>query len=180
MTTLGTVGVLTSQSTFNYRSQFYLDIQNPANASGMVSNIAYCFSVRDTTLPRYQASVGFYRRDGSDFFLVSESYSISLNPSSLFPKERYCKQLQISPVEIQKGDMFGLCSRDFSDVAGHLQISAIGLRTENTILKSGDNSDLNRICPEIGVMASTLSNHELEQSRSVLRMFSNITGMSIE
>ena len=163
---------------FVYTSRFYLDSSHPANAAGTVSSISYCFSVSDTNLPIYQATFGIYRRGLESYSLVSDTYTTSINSATLSKRVRYCQELQIIPVEIEIGDVFGACSVEFSDIAGNLQITAIGPIAKGRVMRSDDRSSTRRICPEVGAMASTVYDRELERRSSTLRMQSNITGRS--
>lgn len=159
---------------FNFdNSHFYLNTDDPANASGVASSLGYCYYAVEgiITVRVFQATVGFYRQGvNSSFDLVSDFYVLSINVSTVLSDEVHCEQMKIPPLEIQEGDMIGVCSRNFfQDSVGRLRLVSIG---RSRLLRNHENIEL---CGRVGVLPQNIQANELERRRRLLHLYSNIT-----
>ena len=181
--TLGSIGSITntSPSIWHDQSRFYLNAENPASASGIISSLGYCHYVPnniESGFNVFQATVGFYRRTLNDNFrLVSDIFNISVNTSTLLSSGVYCGQLEITPVEIQQDDVIGVCSREFpQNSVGVLQlVSSDGPGADQELLRSDTTDDLQQLCSGLGLMPQDIHSSDLDRRQRILHLSANIT-----
>ena len=164
-------------------NRFYVDTQFPAETSGMIYNLSYCYSPPEfsTNLRFYQAIVGFYREgDDENYIRVSNTFNITVpsprsSPSSS-PSSTQCGTLSIPGYNIQEGQVLGVCSREFrGDGIGRLNLVAsddddnggIGLR------RSEAREDVNRLCESPGTLPEETRRNDYRNDEGFL-LFGNI------
>ena len=168
-------------------NRFYIDTQFPAETSGMIYSLSYCYSLPEFSadLLFYQAIVGFYRAgNNQNYIRVSETFNITVPPppssppSPLSSTSQRCETLSIPGYNIQEGQVLGVCSREFrGDGIGRLNLVAsddddnggIGLR------RSEAREDVNRLCESPGTLPEeTRRNDYRNDEGNVLLLFGNI------
>ena len=135
----GTVGHdLQSSQTKLTNLRFYLNTQNPAPCSGIVTTWEYCYYQPDSSLTvnEFQVPFGIYRLNGSNYQLVSEIVLISISSSNIGTSPFTCQTFNTSSVTtIQKDDIIGACIHDA--VTGNSNAA----RAEAHLNLAGDNAD---------------------------------------
>ena len=105
---------------------FYLDTDNPAPYSGIVTRWYYCHYIPYLTFakPR-QTTFAVFRRTNDGFERVSEPALIQENYQQLISLgERFeCNNFRVSPgIPVQEGDILGACIYDFLESSHELNI----------------------------------------------------------
>lgn len=158
-------------------SQFFLNSGAPANIDGTVSRVRYCHILQtSTTATLLQATVGFYRRSGNTFTLTN-SFNITKSATSAPISIFQCENLSISPIQVNEGDVIGVCSRDFeSSLIGRIILVA------NTISNANGDDSLFRnvpsdsLCSQEGHVPQDFTRSQVERvPENTLLLYANIS-----
>ena len=178
-TVMGTIGNRTEEgdnrfvAIENLFRSFYLNDNAPANASGTVSSMQYCYTLDTDRLDRIEiflSTVGFYRPVGSNYTLVNSTVITVENSPNQFPPNItdvfQCLEVDVPEFEVEKGDVIGVCVRRYSGTSN----AALRVERVNTVAESNGSSVLRsrgieneNFCTEMGVMPGTFASGQLRR-----------------
>ena len=179
---VGTIGTRTDENMLGSldfdapRHWFYMNTKAPANASGAVSTIQYCYSLGFNASREEAAStVGFYRPHG-DGFNLTHSFNITVDPDVL--GFRNCVTMNISSVEVETDDVIGVCLRSFRYInfisESNDDFNMFGLMTD---LEDPGPFGIDALCTSVGVMPLTVASNQLERGCDlILHIFARVIG----
>ena len=176
---MGTIGNRTEEgdnrfvAIENLFRSFYLNDNAPANASGTVSSMQYCYTLDTDRLDRIEiflSTVGFYRPVGSNYTLVNSTVITVENSPNQFPPNItdvfQCLEVDVPEFEVEKGDVIGVCVRRYSGTSN----AALRVERVNTVAESNGSSVLRsrgieneNFCTEMGVMPGTFASGQLRR-----------------
>ncbi len=148
---IGRIGTVIDKNTdyvpTNDSSRFFLNARDPASTSGTVSKVCFCYILNtDQVAARlYRATVGFYQyRDSDDTYVLSSSFNITKNYTG-GDRKFQCEDMMIPKVEVRKGEMIGVCSRDFDKSTGRIIMFSEGEEETDSLFRDGVD-DRNSFC----------------------------------
>jgi hypothetical protein len=150
---------------------FYLNIKDPATMDGVVERLRVCYTLEEEIYQNhmqetlYQGTIGFYR-----YNTEQEAYSL-LNFTSITVKRTHknltCETIDITRSEVLKGDVIGVCARNFNSSVRRINFVAEG--DHRHFLKVEEVDDQDYFCTDVGQVPSTL--HYLDfRSEYILRI----------
>lgn len=136
----------------NDTSQFYLNIRDPANTDGLVSQIQYCYAIKSESVKLYYATVGFYQeRDGN--YTLSSSFDIIINRTFADSAGKIvCEDMTTPEVVVKRGETIGICFRSYSDSFG-VFIS----ETSDTVFEVARDD----LCSVQGIIPASFTSNEI-------------------
>lgn len=148
--------------------RFFINTAASANASGTISSLRYCYTIQtgDDDSETYQATVGFYRQDGDDFTLsnnVSFDITIDSTPQVTPDTTFQCEDKMIIPsVEVQEGEMIGVCTRNFDDSSVKRINFLASVQTNDRDLLRNDPRYDDNFCVKVGSVPTFFSRGHLD------------------
>ena len=181
----GTIGhVPTSSGVHDDRNAFYLNRGDPADCSGTMTSVNYCFSgaTQTASLDEYQASFATYRFNGATntysnvssviTLRVTEDQVRSVASDNFTSSSIICSKFTLDqPLPIEAGEVLGVC---IFDPPGNT------IHSLNLVGSVGtDTSDLLRLrpapdCTETSVPRSIDDSHSDHISNKAIYLYANI------
>ena len=100
---------------------FYFNTGAPATASGFISSIRYCYSIRNRLFNSYQATVGIYSIVSPGRYELTSIFNITKQADEVeFPVINVqCDTIDIDArTVVGEGNVFGVCSTSEGNVGG--------------------------------------------------------------
>lgn len=158
-------------------SLFFLNARDPADATGTVSQLSYCFTLQTGIAVRlYQATVGFYHREGRTLRL-SHSINITKNNSLAVANSKafQCETLKTPKIEVWTGQVIGVCSRLFDKSIGRI-IFVAKQNDDDDVLLRDDLDDRESFCTTEGHVPEEIYQDQLERVPDhLLLLYANIS-----
>lgn len=163
---------------------FFLNANSSAKTNGSISTITFCFfQPRNLTQNFYQATVGIYRqKDGGitysllNSFILTKTLISLTNNSNSNTSDPLCEKISIQSMEVQEGDVFGVCQNVASpSLFNHSCIKAGDM---NLVAKGGGSlmQLVGSVCSSLGSVPETVLSESLQsQENSILLLSASIS-----
>lgn len=154
-------------------ARFYLNTEFPAIADGTVTSLSFCYDLNGPVDTTYQATIGFYHMEGTNYSLI-DSFNLS---RSRLPAR--CENISIPPIEVQQGDVIGVCARDFSPSVRRINFVVESDRESDDLQRErgGDNREM--FCTAVGDVPRSLSGEGLTGVDSLVMRITGAFGESV-
>ena len=157
--------------------RFYLNTNHPANVSGAVEGLSFCYSLNRSSgseTTTYQATIGFYRPSHernaySLFATINVSRSAAGNRT-----EFVCEDMDIPSTQVQVGDLIGVCARNFNNSRRRINFVASEVADGAELRIEEPGQEL--ICAAVGDIPSSVSATVLTDMGSVVLLLLGVIG----
>lgn len=130
----------------------------------------------------YEASVGTYRLDSNNMYILVNRYRIVFEPDDIpdDPFHFQCESMSVPTTSIQAGDVIGICSTDLDEEQfGRLNFiaatSGAEERVENELAQLRPNSEPLETCTRDGRLPRQFRNNQLREDENIiLLLYANI------
>ena len=156
------------------KGRFFLNTLDPATASGTVSSLRFCAYLNDdASVEIYQATIGFFRETGQHGqYDLLNSVGVAVNAT---PGLEYtCLSVSTPDIDVQVGDVIGVCSRTFNSSVASLGI-AVSVDDDTSSLLRNGRMQRESLCPAVGSIPTNIAADQLETRSLLLPIYANIS-----
>lgn len=143
--TCGTIGTDAHEYIERRAQHFYLNIQDPTQCDGTINQIDYCYYLTDQFSVRHRFTFAVYRESypgNESYTAVSSAFTTGTNMGNHGRNSFSCRTYSLEQtVQIQTGDIIGVCIYDPPDHQLSVQLDVVGDNAgSDRYVLEGDNT----------------------------------------